>query len=124
MAKSGLSTWLEDRLKEGHLSLRGAALKTGLSHSTVRDILNGVSPGGDTIRKLAEAFSKDGHEKFALEDSLLILAGYRSQREGEETKQVLGRLLDAVAHFSEAQLGLVTHFAEFLNDMKDAEEEK
>jgi len=117
--RAGLSEWLRERMNKEGLSLRKAGVKTGLSHGTISDVLRGLTPNGETIRKLAEAFSKDGHEKMALEDSLLILAGYRSEREGEETKEILGRLMDVVAHFTEAQLSLVTHFAEFLNDLEE-----
>jgi len=116
---SGLSQWLQDRLEKGHLSLRKAATVTGLSHSTIRDIMRGVTPNAETIRKLANAFSKNGHERIALEDSLLILAGYRTERPGEEMSQALGRLMDVVATFSEAQLSLLIHFAEFLADMEE-----
>ncbi|MDD5493047.1 MAG: hypothetical protein PHV60_10285, partial [bacterium] len=54
-------------------------------------------------------------EKLALEDSLLILAGYRTQRpDGQDISQPLARLLDKVAHFDEDKLKLMADFAEYL----------
>ncbi|GAH20429.1 unnamed protein product, partial [marine sediment metagenome] len=59
------------------------------------------------------------NERLALEDSLLILAGYRTERpEGEDLSQPLARLMDMVANFNEPQLKLMTRFAEFLTEME------
>ena len=105
--------------KQG-LSLRQAAAKTGLSHGTIEGIIRGAAPSPETIRRLAQSFGGDGHnEKLALEDSLLILAGYRTPRpEGQDLTQPLARLLDAVAHFDEAKLKLMADFAEYLTRLE------
>jgi len=114
--QTGLSQWLKDRCKAEGLSTRQAAAKTGLSHATISDIINGASlPSPETIKRLAHAFGEDGNERLALEDSLLILAGYRTQRpDGEDLSQPLARLMDKVANFSDPQLKLMARFAEYL----------
>ena len=118
--QTGLSQWLKDRCKAEGLSTRQAAARTGLSHATISDIINGASlPSPETIKRLAKAFGEDGNERLALEDSLLILAGYRTQRpDGEDLSQPLARLMDKVANFSEPQLKLMARFAEYLADME------
>ena len=100
--------------------MRQAAARTGLSHATISDIINGASlPSPETIKRLAKAFGEDGNERLALEDSLLILAGYRTQRpDGEDLSQPLARLMDKVANFSEPQLKLMARFAEYLADLE------
>ena len=116
---SGVGQWLEERCKSEHLTLRQAAAKTGLSHNTIRDILNGVHPHPETIRKLAVAFAGDGNERLALEDHLLVLAGYRTPRpEGEEPTELLARLIDKLGKFSERQLEVMNHFADFLTEIE------
>jgi len=114
--QTGLSQWLKDRCKAEGLSTRQAAARTGLSHATISDIINGASlPSPETIKRLTKAFGEDGNERMALEDSLLILAGYRTQRpDGEDLSQPLARLMDKVANFSEPQLKLMARFAEYL----------
>ena len=118
--QTGLSQWLKDRCKAEGLSTRQAAARTGLSHATISDIINGASlPSPETIKRLAKAFGEDGNERLALEDSLLILAGYRTQRpDGEDISQPLARLMDKVANFSEPQLKLMARFAEYLADLE------
>ena len=118
--QTGLSQWLKDRCKAEGLSTRQAAARTGLSHATISDIINGASlPSPETIKRLAKAFGEDGNERLALEDSLLILAGYRTQRpDGEDLSQPLARLMDKVANFSEPQLKLMARFAEYLADLE------
>jgi len=118
--QTGLSQWLKDRCTAEGLSTRQAAARTGLSHATISDIINGASlPSPETIKRLAKAFGEDGNERLALEDSLLILAGYRTQRpDGEDISQPLARLMDKVANFSEPQLKLMARFAEYLADME------
>jgi len=59
------------------LSLRQAGAKAGLSHTTVRDIINGSQPSPETIRKLAHSFGVGRNQRLALENSLLLLAGYK-----------------------------------------------
>ena len=115
----GLGQWLKERCKAERLSLRQAAVRSGLSHATIADIMKGTSPSPETIRKLALAFGENGNERLALEDSLLILAGYRTQRpDGEDISQPLARLMDKVANFSEPQLKLMARFAEYLADLE------
>jgi len=118
--QTGLSQWLKDRCQKEGLSTRQAAARTGLSHATISDIINGASlPSPETIKRLAKAFGEDGNERMALEDSLLILAGYRTQRpDGEDLSQPLARLMDKVANFSEPQLKLMARFAEYLADLE------
>ena len=111
----GLGQWLKERCKAERLSLRQAAVRSGLSHATIADIMKGTSPSPETIKKLAHAFGEDGNQRLALEDSLLILAGYRTERpKGRDLSQPLARLMDMVANFDEPQLKLMAHFAEFL----------
>lgn len=117
-ATTGLGRWLEQKSREeGLTSLRQVAARTGVSHTTVRDILNSTRPSAETIRKLAKAFGGNGDkEKLALEDHLLVLAGYRTPRpEGEDLGQPLARLIDRLSQFSEPQLNLMEHFADFIS---------
>ena len=114
------SEWMSVKMGEENLSLRKMAAKAGVSHGTIADLLKGVSPTPETIKKLAKAFSNDGlNTRLALEDELLVLAGYRSRRSGEEAMNTtLARLMDEVAGFSEAKLRLMTEFAKFLKTSK------
>ena len=77
MAVEELSQWLNQRCKSEHLSLRQAAARTGLSHVTIKDVIEGGRPLPETIRKLAQGFGGDG--SLALEDRLMVLAGYRRE---------------------------------------------
>lgn len=74
-----LGQWLEKRCKRERLSLRQAAAKTGLSHATLADIIKGSHPSPETIKKLARGFGGDGNRMLALEDRLLVLAGYKRE---------------------------------------------
>lgn len=114
-----LGEWLEDRCRKEGLSLRQAAAKTGLSHATIGDIINGSHASPETIRKLAHAFSGSGdHQRLALEDELLVLAGYRSERlEGQDLSQPLAQLIDIMSKFSRPQLKIMAHFAEFIAEI-------
>lgn len=118
MSGDGLKNWLRQRMDSQNLSLRKAAAVTDLSHGTIAEILKGVSPSAETVRKLAQGFvSGNGQERLALEDELLILAGHRTGRaEAEDVSPTMGRLLDAVAGFNEPQLNLMSEFAKFLAD--------
>jgi len=102
------------------LSLRQASAKTGLSHATIADIIKGVHPSPETIGKLAGAFSASGnHHRLALEDKLLILAGYRSERPKEkELTEPMARLLDKLSEFNEPQLKIVGRFCDFLSQLE------
>jgi len=51
----GVAGWLEERCQKEGLSLRQAAVRTGLSHATISDIIKGKSPSPVTLRKLAGA---------------------------------------------------------------------
>jgi hypothetical protein len=87
-------------------------------HSTIEKIIKGASPSAQAIRKLAQAFSRGENERLALEDHLLTLAGYRTQRVNmSEVSLPMARLLDVVAPFSERQLKLVMDFADFLTEI-------
>lgn len=112
------SQWLEETLKRNHLSLRQAGIKTGLSHSTIADIRRGNHPSADTVGKLARAFGGDGQRGLALEDQLLVLAGYRTPRpKGKELSIAYATLIDRVSGFNEHQLEVMTRFADFLVEM-------
>jgi transcriptional regulator with XRE-family HTH domain len=113
--QSGLGLWLKQRCQQEKLSLRQAAAKTGLSHGTIEGIIKGAAPSPQTIRKLAQAFAGGEKERLALEDQLLTLAGYRTQRVNmKEVSLPIARLLDLVAPFNDKQLRLVVDFADFL----------
>jgi len=114
----GLGQWLKERCQKEGLSLRQAATKTGLSHATIADLMNGAQPSAETVRKLAGAFGGDGHTRMALEDKLLSLGGYRSERPEEELTEPLARLLDRLSLFNEAQLKIVGRFCDFLGEME------
>lgn len=116
--QNGVGPWLHEKCQEERLSLREAAAKTGLCHTAIESIIKGASPSPQTIRKLAQAFSRGENERLALEDHLLTLAGYRTQRVNmNEISLPMARLLDVVALFSERQLKLVMDFADFLTEI-------
>lgn len=120
-SEESLGQWLKDRCKAERLSMRQAAVKTGLSHATIADIIKGASPSPETVKKLAQAFGGSGNEKLALEDNLLILAGYRTPRsEGEEPSVPLAQLIDRLNQFSEPQIKIMTRFADFLAETDSA----
>jgi len=115
-----LGEWLQERCKEEGLSLRQASARTGLSHATIGDIVKGARATGATIRKLALAFGTGGdHHRQALEDKLLVLAGYRSERPKEkELTESMARLLDKLSDFNEPQLRIMLQFCNFITQMK------
>ena len=120
---SEVGQWLQEQCKREKLSLRQAAAKTGINHTTIGLMLKGehhTSP--ETIRKLAAAFSADGERSLrALEDKLLTLAGYRTAPASEdELSPPLARLMDLVSGFSEPQLKQMARFAEFLSQIADS----
>ena len=55
-----------------------------MSHATIGDIIKGNRPLPETIRKLAKGFGGDG--RLVLENHLLALAGYRSERHEEASE--------------------------------------
>lgn len=78
--KHELSRWLQVACRKEHLSLRQVAAKTGLSHSAVGNIMDGNRPLPATIKKLAQGFGGDSTaERLALEDRLMVLAGYKRE---------------------------------------------
>jgi len=111
---SGLAEWLQKTCRRESLSLRGAAAKTGLSHVTIAEIMKGGSASATTIKKLAHAFSGNHRERLALEDSLLVLAGHRTERAEEHLSEPLARLLDKLSGFSQPQLQVMEQFADFI----------
>lgn len=114
----GLGGWLAERCQQESLSLRQAAMKIGISHATIADIIKGGRPSPETIKRLAEAFSGSGdHEKIALQDELLVLAGYRSERPEVQLSQPLAQLIDIMSEFSRPQLKIMARFAEFLAEI-------
>ncbi len=120
-AKSfGLGEWLRDRCQREQLSLRQAGAKAGLSHATIRDIMNGARVSPATIRKLAGAYGGNGdHQLQALEDKLLILAGHRSERPEADLSEPMAQLLDRLSGFSEARLKILSRFADFLAETEE-----
>ncbi|MFH0768999.1 MAG: helix-turn-helix domain-containing protein [Chloroflexota bacterium] len=118
LRKQRLAKWLKETLERDHLSLRQAATKTGLSHGTIEGIIKGASPSSETVKRLARTFSGGKNEALALEDRLLILAGYRTQRpEGQDLSQALARVMDRASLLCEPQCTLLMRFAEFLADI-------
>ncbi|MBA7625159.1 hypothetical protein ES703_32584 [subsurface metagenome] len=109
-----LGQWLEERLRVEHLSLRQLATKVGVSHQTIASLIAGRQALPQTIKKLAIAFGGENHQRMALEDKLLVLAGYRTERPEEALSAPLARLMDKVQKFDEAQLEMMGHFADFL----------
>ena len=117
---TSISQWLKEKCRKEHLSLRQVAARTGLSHATIADIRKGTRPSPQTVRKLAWSFSESGgHQRLVLEDKLLVLAGYRSERpEGEELSESMAELMDKVREFSEPQIEVMLRFAEFLIEIE------
>jgi len=114
-----VAEWLKQVCEKERLSLREAAQRTGLSHSTIREVLNGARPSPETVRKLAQGFAGDGaYQRSVLEDKLLILAGYRTGQPQRELTGPLAELIDKVSEFSEPQVRLMARFAEFLADIE------
>ncbi|MBA7608596.1 hypothetical protein ES703_15775 [subsurface metagenome] len=112
-----LSQWLKNRCHREHLSLRQAAARTGLSHQTLAAIIKGGHPLPETIRKLANAFGGNG--SIALEDHLLALAGYRTERSGEELSKSMAQLMDKAEQLNEPQLEVMVRFADFLMEIEN-----
>jgi len=119
---NGLGSWLEEKCKSERLSLRQAAIKIGLSHSALANIRKGNSNvSGETIKKLARYFGGDGtRRRLVLEDRLLVLAGYRTERPDDESSCLMARLMDTVSQFSKQQLKIMACFGEFLAELEGA----
>lgn len=71
-----------------------------------------------TIKKLAKAFGNNHHQMIALEDKLLSLAGYRTERPEEALSEPLARLLDKLNGLDVARLGIVEQFTDFIVRME------
>ena len=119
-AIGSLAQWLEERCRKERLSLRKAAAKTGLSNNTIADIMKGTHASAETIGKLAHGFGGEGaNQRLALEDELLVLAGYRTKRpEGEELSEALAQVMDKARQFDERQLKIMLRFADFISEMR------
>ena len=119
MEEQGIGQWLGQKCKSEHLSLREAAARTGLSHATISDTIKGSQPSAETIRKLARGFGGDGNnERLALEDKLLVLAGYRTQRDdGDELTESMAQLMDKAKQLNDLQLKMMIRFADFLTEI-------
>lgn len=115
---SSLGEWLQAKCEEEGLSLRQVATKVGVSHQTIAGLVNSRKALPQTIKKLAKAFGGDHHQMIALEDKLLILAGYRTERPEEELSEPLARLLDKLNGLDAAQLGMVEQFTAFIVTME------
>jgi len=111
-----LSQWLQARCQHEKLSLRQAAQKANLSHVTIADILSDGHASSETVRKLAAGFRDGDRHGEALEDYLLILAGHKTQH-GDELSQPAARLMDSIAGFGEEKMKLMSHFADFLEQL-------
>ena len=115
---NGLGKWLKVKCDEERLSLRQVATKAGVSHQTIAGIMNGKKALPQTIKKLAKAFGNNHHQIIALEDKLLSLAGYRTERPEEALSEPLGRLLDKLNGLDVDQLGIVEQFTDFIQKMR------
>ncbi len=119
--QGSLGQWLNQRCKKEHLSLRQAAAKTGVSHATIADIIEGSRPLPETIGKLASTFGGDGpNHRLALEDKLIVLAGYRTERPEGEISESMAQLMDKAKKFSEPQFRMMIRFADFLAELWNA----
>jgi transcriptional regulator with XRE-family HTH domain len=119
--EKGIAGWLTQKCREQHLSLRQAAAKASISHTTLTKIKNGSRPTAATISKLAEAFSNDGpSQRAALEDHLLTLCGYRTTYPEEtERSEPLARLIDKLSKFDDEQLRLMEILVDFCTSIGD-----
>jgi len=113
-----LGDWLKETCEKQGLSLRQVAARSNLSHGTLADIIKGAHPSPRTIEKLAKCLAGGDYERLALEDRMLLLAGYRTQRPQEQNlSQSLARLMDMASQLCEPQLRLMLRFAKFLADI-------
>ncbi|MBA7465075.1 hypothetical protein ES707_00237 [subsurface metagenome] len=122
MKEKNLSEWLKAKCDEEGLSLRQVATKVGVSHQTIAGLMNGKEALPQTIKKLAKAFGGGHHQTLALEDKLLSLAGYRTERPEEELSEPLARLSDKLGQFSEPQLTIMEHFADLISEIGEGKE--
>ena len=110
-----LRQWLEKRCKQEHLSLRQAGKRAELSHSTIYAIIKGGHASAQTVTKLARGFGGNGiNERLALEDRLLVLADYRSERPEETPSEPLAQLMDKAKGLSESRIKMLNRVADLL----------
>lgn len=114
VAYNMLGKWLKAKCEEKRLSLRQVAKKAGVSHQTMASLANGKRVLPRTIKLLAEAFGGDNHQRIALEDELLVLAGYRIEQ--PEISPPQAEVLDIIRDFSELKLKVVKDFAIYLKN--------
>jgi len=114
VAYNVLGKWLRAKCDEERLSLRQVAKKAGVSHQPIASLANGKKVLPQTIKLLAKAFGGDNHQQIALEDKLLCLAGYRTER--PEISPPQAEVLDIIQDFSELKLQVVKDFAVYLRD--------
>ena len=113
--QDSLGQWLKQRCKAERLSLRQVAIKVGVSHQTIAGLIDGKKALPTTIKKLAHGFGGNGiNERLALEDRLLVLAGYRTPRPRKKLSEPLAKLMDKVQKFDEPRLKMMLSFADFL----------
>lgn len=115
---SSIGEWLREVCQREGLSLRQAGAKAGLSHGTIEGIIRGTMPAPETIKRLARAFGGHGREGLALEDNLLVLAGYRTPRP-DDMSLPLARLMDRVADFDEEKVKVMEDFAGYLERIEE-----
>ena len=109
-----IQQWLKERCERERLSSRDAGIKCGLSHVTIAEILNGQGVRADTIKKLVQGFATSEAEKLALEDKLLILAGFRSERSESVLTEAQATLIETVKLASKAEVEVILSFVDFL----------
>lgn len=115
MEYQNFSEWLKKECEKARLSLRQAGDKAGLSHATIQCIIKGGNPSSTTVRKLAQSFCHGGrNELMFLEEELLVLTGHKTKNTNGSISQPLACLLDSVKGFSEAELKIVSRFADFV----------
>jgi len=114
-----LGQWLKGKCEKEHLSLRQVATKVGVSHQTIAGLIDGKKALPTTIKKLAHGFGGDGKRRLALEDHLLVLAGYRTPRPREKLSEPLAQLIDKEKQLNEPQLKMMGHFADFLIEIEE-----
>lgn len=120
--EGSLGQWLQEKCQDEHLSLRQASIRVGISHATIADIISGTRPLPETIQKLAIAFGGEGtNGRQALEDHLMVLAGYRRSWPQEKLSEPLAQVVDKLKQFNEPQLKVMSHFADYVAEISNQE---
>ncbi len=113
-----LGEWLRLICKERRLSLRQAEKIIGISHSTVNFIMRGHPVNLRTVQKLAKAFGDGECHRRALEDKLMVMAGFRQRP--IEVSEAVGRLLDGIGDFSDDEFKILAEFADYLKEIRSS----